>query len=243
MIPVFASGFSEGISVKGVMNENINEKRVVETEVDFHTLHNILHYLYTNQIIFHSKPGKESVTGPRTVDVQSIYEVADRFLLPHLQDKALYFLRQSCDIQNITSRIFGEFAKMHDDMYCAYRYFFRNNLPLIVQTIEFHSFFERLGGSDPDQIHARFRKIVQESLQGKKLIASHQRTTSTSIEADDDEDDDDSVDSDYEAEDDQKEDEEMNDEEEDDKEDDEDEEDDSEGGETESSEDSSDEEE
>jgi hypothetical protein len=220
------------------MNENVNEKRVVSTEVDFHTLHNILHYLHTNQITFHSKPGKESVTGPKTVDVQSIYEVADRFLLPHLQDKALYFLRRSCDIHNITGRIFGEFAKTHDDMYCAYRFFFRNNLPSIVQTIEFHKFFEQLEGSDPDQIHARFRKIVQESLHGKKLVASHQRTTSASIEVEDDGDDDDSMDSDYEPEDDQKEDEEG-----DDKEDDEEEEDDTEGGETESSEESSDEEE
>ena len=59
LILVFASGFSEGLT-----NENVNEKRVVSTEVDFHTLHNILHYLYTNQVTFHSKPGKEPITGP-----------------------------------------------------------------------------------------------------------------------------------------------------------------------------------
>ena len=242
---MFASGFSEGISViKGLTNENVNEKRVVSTEVDFHTLHNILHYLYTNQITFHSKPGKEPATGPRTVDVQSIYEAADRFLLARLKDKALYFLSHSYDIQNITGRMFGEFARTHEDLNLEYRFFFRTYFPLIVQTVEFDNFFERLEGSDADQINARFRKVVQECLHGKKLVASHQSTTSTCIETEDDDDDDDSTDLDYEPDDDQKEDEEMEDEEGDDKEEEEEEEeDDNEGGEIESSEESSDEEE
>jgi hypothetical protein len=243
---VFTSGFSEGISdVKGSTNKNVNEKRVVSTEVGFDILHNILHYFYTNQITFHSKPGKEPVTGPRTVDVQSIYEIADRFLLPHLKDKALYFLGGSCDIQNITGRMFGEYARTHEHLDLVYRAFFRTHLPLIVQTIEFNNFFEQLEGSDADQINARFRKVVQESLRGKKLVASRQSITSTCIETEDedDDDDDDSTDLDYEPDDDQNQDEEMEDEGRDDEEEDEEEEDDNEGTEIESSEESSDEEE
>jgi len=160
-------------------NENVNAKRVVSTEMDFHTLHNILHYLYTNQITFHSKPGKEPATGPKTVDAQGIYEAADQFLLPRLKDKALYFLSHSCDIQNITGRMFGEFARKHEDMNIAYRLFFRPHLPLIVQTIEFNNFFEKLEDSNADQINARFRKLVQQTLRGKKLVASHQSITNT----------------------------------------------------------------
>ena len=224
---MFASGFSEGLT-------NVNEKRVVSTEVDFHTLHNILHYLYTNQITFHSKPGKEPINSPRTVDVQSIYEAADRFLLPLLKDKALYFLRCSCDIQNVTGRMFGEFARNHEELDLQYRFFFQTHLPLIVQTIEFDDFFERLEGSDADQISARFRKVVRDSLRGKKLVASQQSTTSTCIETDDEDDDNDSADLDYEPDDDQKEDEEMEEEEDEDE---------NEGQDMESSEESSEEEE
>ena len=223
---MFSSGFSEGLT-------NVNEKRVVSTEVDFHTLHNILHYLYTNQITFHSKPGKEPTNGPITVDVQSIYEAADRFLLPLLKDKALNFLRCSCDIQNVTGRMFGEFARKHEDLDLHYRFFFQTHLPLIVQTIEFDDFFERLEGSDAGQTSA-FRKLVQDSLRGKKLVASQQSTTSTCNETDDEDDDNDSADLDYEPDDDQKEDEEMEDEEEEDE---------NEGQDMESSEESSEEEE
>jgi len=237
---VFASGFSEGISViKGSTYENVNEKRVVSTEVDFDTLHNVLYYLYTNQITFHSKPGKESPTGPRTVDVQGIYEVADRFLLTRLKDKALDFLRHSCDIQNVTGRMFGEFARMHEDMNLEYLFFFRTHLPLIVQMVEFDNFFERLEGSDADQIqiNARFREVVQQSLRGKKLVVSHQSTTNTCIES---ESEDDSADSDYEPDDDGKGEQEREDE---DDEEDEEEEYNNQGDQIESSEESSEEEE
>jgi hypothetical protein len=123
-------------------------------------------------------------------------------------------------------------------MNLVYRFFFRTYLPLIVQTFEFDNFFEHLEGSDADQINAQFREVVQESLRGKKLVASHQ-CTRTSIETEDEDDDDDSADLDYEPDDDQLGDEEMEDEEGDDKE----EEDDTEGYEIESGEESSDEEE
>jgi hypothetical protein len=172
--------------------------------VDFHTLHNVLHYLYTNQITFHSKPGKEPRTGPRTVDAQSVYEAADRFLLPSLKYKALYFLRHSCNIQNVTGRMFGEFARTHEELDAVYSCFFGRRLRLIVQTFEFEDFFERLESSDADRINMRFRKAIQKFLCKKKLVGSHQNTSSTYIEIED-EDEDDSADSDYEPDDNQEE--------------------------------------
>lgn len=192
---MFASGFSEGIPVlKGDTGENTDKKRVITTEIEFHTLHNILYYLYTDQITLHSKPGREPTIGPRTVDVQSIYEAADQFLLPRLKDKAQKFLDHTCDIQNITARVFGEFSRKHELLNLIYSYFFRSHLPLIVQTIEFHDYFNRLEGCDADQANARFRKLVQESICGKTGIIGK------CIKTESDEDDED--DADYEPDDD-----------------------------------------
>jgi hypothetical protein len=134
--------------------------------------------------------------------------------------------------------MFGEFARKHEDLNIAYRLFFRTHLPLIIQTVEYDNVFERLEGSDADQVHAQFRKLVQQSLRGKKLVASHQSIIRTSIEVEDDNDDDDgddSMDLDYEPDDNEKGD--------DEKEDEEDKEDDNEEYDTESSEGLSEEEE
>jgi len=163
----FASGFSEGISnpraCESPTSETGNHRRVIPTDIDFDTLRNILHYLYTNQITFHSKPGKQQTTGPRTVDVERIFEAADRLLLADLVDKAWSFLHESCDIQNITARIFGEFPKRHEPLNLIYRNFFRTRLSLIVQTSEFEDFFDQLRGPNAHQINAQFRELLQSS--------------------------------------------------------------------------------
>lgn len=172
---MFSSAFSEGIACpeKGHIGETKNGKRVIVTDIDFHTLHNILHYFYTNQITFHSKPGKEQTIGLRTVDVQRIYEAADRFLLVDLKDKARDFLYHSCDIQNITARVLGEFATKHEGLRDTYRAFFRTHLTLILGTAEFNEFFENLQeGPESHQINAQFRELVQMALCPGKITSN-----------------------------------------------------------------------
>ena len=168
---MFASGFSESVSIhSGETGENVNEKRVISTETELHTVHNILHYLYTNQITFHSKPGKAPATGPRTVDVHRLYQAADQYLLPSLKEKALSFLLFSCDIQNITSRMFGEFARKHEDINVRYRSAFCQRLPSIIRTVEFDKYFAGLEGPEADKSNALFRELVRVALYSKEFV-------------------------------------------------------------------------
>jgi len=160
---VFASSFSEG-AYSLATGETCTHKRVISTDIDFDTLHNILHYLYTNQIYFHSKPGKQQSTGPTTVDAQRIYEAADRLLLTDLKFKAEDFLNHTCDIQNITPRMFSEFAARHEDLNISYRYFFRTHLSSIIATPKFDEFFDNLEDPDAHKVNAKFRKLVQIAL-------------------------------------------------------------------------------
>ena len=194
---MFTSGFTEGTPERET-SDNTHEKRVVSTETDFHTLHNILHYLYTNQITFHSKPGKESTIGPRTVDVHKLYQAADQYLLPNLKEKALDFLFLSSDIHNITARMFGESARTYDDIDEIYSDFFCCHLPSIVQTVEFEKYFDGLEGSDAHRSNTLFRKLVQRALHGKTLVRSsgQMRNRHEREQADET---DDSTDPDYES--------------------------------------------
>ena len=198
---MFASGFSEGVSaVNGETGEKVNDKRVISTETELHTVHNILHYLYTNQIIFHSKPGNAPATGPRTVDVHRLYQAADQYLLPTLKEKALAFLYHSCNIQNITSRLFGEFARNHADINIRYRCVFCPRLPSIVRTVEFDEYFDGLEGSDADKSNALFRELVKVSLCYKRFVRLPEMSKHIPPSQEQEDETDNSTDSDYETE-------------------------------------------
>jgi BTB/POZ domain len=195
---VFTSHFAEGVpALKGETCENTNKKRVIPMEMEFDTLHTILYYLYTDQIVFHSKSGNETVGHLMTVDVHRLYQAADQLLLPHLKDKAFEFLWHTRDIQNITARVFGEYAKTHDNLYRIYRHFFCTHLPAIVQTTEFDDFFDQLEGTDAERVNVHFRELVQTSLSRRKLVLRPQSTTNTCTGGEEENDDDDPDDLDY----------------------------------------------
>jgi hypothetical protein len=166
--------------------------------MEFDTLHNILHYLYTDQIVFHTKPGKETGSTLQTVDVQRLYEVADQLLLFDLKLKAFDFLCHSHDIQNITARIFGQYAKTHEDLYDPYRTFFCARLPAITRTKEFDDFFDQIEDTDSsERINTQFRDLVQRAFSRTKLVSLPQNGANTNTEEVEEDDEGDSADSDY----------------------------------------------
>jgi len=108
---VFTSGFREG---RRLNEDNSGGRRVIQSGEDPHTLHVILHYLYTGRVSFDTNPnldGGDDKSRP-TLDAEMIYEAADRFLLQGLKAKALTFLARMCDEHNITARLFGDFAQL-----------------------------------------------------------------------------------------------------------------------------------
>lgn len=183
--------------------ENTNQRRVIRMEMEFHTLHSILYYLYTNQIVFHSKPGKETGSGLRTIDVHILYEMADQLLLFDLREKAENFLLYSRDIHNITARLFGHYASTHDDLYNFYRNFFCTRLPAIVQTKEFDDFFHQIEGTELyERRNTEFRDLVQTAFSRtnivslpKKPAAPYPETGTAEVEEEEEEEEDDETDS------------------------------------------------
>jgi hypothetical protein len=184
--------------MRGQTGEHTSQRRVIPMEMEFHTLHNVLHYLYTNQIVLHSKPGKETGNALRTVDVQRLHEAADQLLLFDLREKASNFLCRSHDIQNITARVFGHFARTHEDIYNSYRNFFCARLPAIVQTEKFDDFFHQIEDADP--INTQFRDLVQTAFSCTDLVSLPTKPTNVGTagkEQEEEDDDSDSADADY----------------------------------------------
>lgn len=154
---MFASHFSEGDSTldlgaaphTGQSEESTSvrsHRRRINMIDDFDIVHNIIYYIYTNRITLstsiseNSKPGSES-TLPKVCDAEDIYALAHRLDLESLKEKALGFLKRSCNSRNILHRVLSKFASIYEEVGAVYEDFFRAHWREVRETTEFTSYF------------------------------------------------------------------------------------------------------
>jgi len=165
---VFSSGFIEG-QVSARNGTGSGGRHVIAMPEEFDVLHNILYYLYTGMIVFDTSPEtfEPSDNAPRAVDVHAIYSAADRFLLTDLRERAFDFLRNTCTVENITRRVFGDCASIHDEVTRFYNSFFIQHLGSVVATFDYKNFFQEVEGWSAKrraEVNTKFRELAEDRL-------------------------------------------------------------------------------
>jgi hypothetical protein len=84
---------------------------MVVVQEDMDLFHLVLFYLYTEQITFTESPLPEGVNV--ATNAEEVYKIAHSLMIPSLEDKAAHFLRATTNVENISRRTFGEFAREH----------------------------------------------------------------------------------------------------------------------------------
>ena len=182
---MFTSGFSEGTSrtsshtsnntIATLIPTSIEQDpeetfhgRIVEVYDNYEIFKNILYFLYTGIVIFDTDPETSTNQKEELSEVEEIFMAADRYLLNDLKERAFKFLERTCDINNITSRLFGQVAGLYPELDQIYSSYFKSNLLQIMGSEEYKTFFEELEESRDDRlkadINSKFRKLVQDQL-------------------------------------------------------------------------------
>ena len=126
---MFESSFREGSTSDDTETQDFQRTTVI-VEYSFDLLHNILHYLYTDEICFGTDLTSNSEClqeTPRLCSAEDIYAIADRMMLEDLKRKAFRFLKITCTVENITARAMSKFARVHEEVGEMYAEFYREN--------------------------------------------------------------------------------------------------------------------
>ena len=163
---MFTSGFQEGQSA----SEN---RRLINSTENFDLYHTILYYLYTGIIVFDTAPDNFDPTdnAPQAIDVHTIYDAADRFLLPDLKQKAFNFLRKTCTADNITSRVFGECASLHEELTKYYDSYFEENIQSVLESSDYKKFFDEEESWPTEKrvdINTKLRALMEDGMKRLK---------------------------------------------------------------------------
>jgi hypothetical protein len=185
---VFSSGFREGDAhaVAASVNSSLNSeptvnggpsvqfdhgnpfhRRVITMEEDFDVVHNVLYYIYTNQIRFSTfeSGSSEPEAVPKACDAEDIFALAHRLDLTALKKLALAFLGRTCSLENITSRVFSHFAFLYEEAGEIYDLYLKKEWPRIQKSNEFQKYFlameEGNNSKEIIRIFGKFRELSQ----------------------------------------------------------------------------------
>jgi hypothetical protein len=154
-----------GLNDDNAKSHDFGGPRKKITDEDYDLLHNILYYLYTDNITFGTRVHTILPSNlPKLCSVEDIYMAADRMLLGELKDRALQFLKLSCTADNITSRLMSTFAELHDEVGTVYEAYFRENWDRIKNKEEFEQLFMDLKDTESKEswrMHAKFREMMK----------------------------------------------------------------------------------
>ena len=169
---MFTSFFSEGDAAAAALAAehpgDCCPRRIIRMEEDFEVVHNVIFYIYTQEIFFSTKSSDSTDSDfPRPCDAEEVYALAHRLELEDLKVKALSFLKLSCNPRNIISRVLGKYASVYDEMGCVYSEYLRKNWTRIRNTAEFEAYFADLAETgDPEEIirsYDRFRELMKDA--------------------------------------------------------------------------------
>ena len=146
-------------------------RTMVNVDDDFDVLHNILYYLYTDQISFSTdldaSPFSKEL--PRFCSAEAIYAIADKMMLEDLKRKVLGFLESTCTVENITGRTMSEFASVYKPVGDLYAKFYRANWGKVRSSAAHSQFFsskfeeEDMDGPEWRELFKRYRAVMEDS--------------------------------------------------------------------------------
>jgi hypothetical protein len=146
--PVLNSGFAEGISSQDTEQDNSSsscQRKVIVSGKSFELLHTVLYYLYTNAVCFCTDEDAEPPPGmPECCDPEQVYAIAHEFGLEDLQQKTISFLRDTCNIENIADRLFGDVSLVYEEAYQVYKEYALQNWNEIKDSKEWTEYFAEL---------------------------------------------------------------------------------------------------
>lgn len=170
---MFTSDFREGDSTIRTVSSRIPAditfcpRRAFQTVENFEILYTILYYLYSDEICFSTDwPSTNSPDMPPYCNPEDIYEIAHRFQLQQLEEKALFFLRETCDVTNIITRVFGVVSLSYEKVGAEYGKFFHDHWDEIKVLGELEEVLEEV---DEDQdiyrrkaVYKKYRELIRE---------------------------------------------------------------------------------
>lgn len=156
---VFESGFREGDSTQrsGVSNslqESVASqcsRHVIDSIENFELLHSLLYYIYTDRVCFSTDSTVEQSLQIPVCDAEDVFAIAHRLGLEKVREKALAFLTETCDVTNIISRVFGEFALVFEDVSREYEKLFYLYWEEVKEAKEWKDFIVALESEEDDE--------------------------------------------------------------------------------------------
>jgi len=143
-------------------------------EEDFDVVHNMLYYIYTNSITFSTVSTQDPWRDPkvpRVCDAEDIYALAHRLELETLRLKALHFLRCSCNVGNITARVFRSFASFYEEVGMVYDEYIKDHWQEVALTSEFEEYFwlmdKETDNMEIRRVFGKYREITKELISVK----------------------------------------------------------------------------
>ena len=104
----------------------------------------MLYYLYTDKVLFSTNTTVKDPLDIPVSDAEDVFEIAHLYDLPQLKEKALHFLVETCNTENIIERVFGRFALTYEEVSGAYAKVFYRYWNEVKDLLEFEKFFEEL---------------------------------------------------------------------------------------------------
>lgn len=136
--------------------------RIIRIDEDFDLFHLVLKYFYTHTFCFVTTPDfKPSPDIPTTLDAEGIYAIAHNLNIKPLEEKALHFLKATCNIDNITARALGNFASEHKVLGDVYDSYFLKHFGLVRNSRTFEDVFSTTNDADSNRINKKFRQLMQ----------------------------------------------------------------------------------
>jgi|SRR5271170_3497518 len=161
-IIVFNSGFSER-SVPPLDSSNQSRRLVIRSPEPFELLYATIYYLYTDKVLFGADD--TGTPGMPSCEAEKLFAIAHRLDMSKLMEKALNFLIETCTIENVMARVFGEFALTHDELVGpSYTIMFHRYWPRVKASKEFEEYFLAIEEEDQDRgvaVNRRFRELMR----------------------------------------------------------------------------------
>ena len=139
--------------------------RKISMKYNFDLFHLVLLYFYTNTFCFITISEMFMTSDiPTTLDAEGIYEIAHDLKIEPLEKKTLHFLEATCNIDNITSRVFDNFAAMYKDVSKLYDDYIMEHWNKVKDSAKFEEVFAIVRDSAEERrINTKFRKMMRGS--------------------------------------------------------------------------------
>jgi hypothetical protein len=166
---VLNSAFLEGSNHRQYLLKTISPshpncpRKVIPTSEPFELLHPVIYYLCTDQVCFSISLYPHRSQGvPICHDAEKLFAIADRLGLEKLAEKALIFLRDACDTTNIISRVFSEFALLHEEVGGIYEGYVREHWIEIGTQFEtdFWNYLHNEAEIRREKVERRFKQLM-----------------------------------------------------------------------------------